>query len=956
MSKILKFISYSICLSTCTILFMRSAHAAEVSLEIAPTNWVSCFPVVNATFPSNLEEVTLEWALGESAEFTKIATCSDPSKESWTYELKGAIIGQKRRYRLAMTSGGNTSYSEPIAFTRFRNLDRNPRNRTVLASGVHSILSANSTTMRPFNGSISDYPDSTSYQNTGLKFTKEKVHIAGIRVYPRSDNIGRLNNRSFFGAVNAATYNSEYSAIGFISGLTAAYHYFPSTNTVTAFECCWVKPTNGNISEFEVYGWSESDLVDAGGSVDISFMPYSADETNFWPIVTATYPYGVDSAAIEIGRSIDGAFEELKSVNSPNDNQLVYTNRECKVGQTRYYRLKTVTRGVTYTSTPKKFVRFRWLERGPESPKKVRSGYSVMAGSSGSALYPFNGVIDTSDSSNPCGINFNEQVYVAGVRYYPRPGWAGRLSGRYTYASSTANDYSAGVKSAITPFLYCPSEKWYWFDSQDVENPYQYVYISPDYASIGEMEIYGWTVADIAATADPFFPTELTVVNGDDDGQVVLTWRGGLNLDSYCVQYRKRGYEEWFTAERELPTSIETCLLNGLETNTDYEFRVLGYAGYESGSSPISSVYVYQLVPGSGTGLNTLLYGPITSRHLNQRFHFEQRLSPTVDVYQATGFLFANTNLTSAMVIYRGKIILPLTGTYTFTAVVEGTDGSALYINGSECFNAFASASLKKVTKTLDAGEHDIELIYRSVNTKKSFSFTWALEGVWSERPVPMTQLKPAANSEMNLPHANATYDGWDYSPAIGSASYIPRFYALGGTSYRMTGEAQDYNSPNLLSLLTRSLDGPFTLTADFTSATTKGRIALFVSKSPTSLSANCVNYIYTGDAVGLKGGPNNRDWGFKSLWPSASGEKRRLRIRRLRDKTITFSDMDVANGTWVTRFTMPQGVNNEDGWSLAADKLYVGVSLFGNTSQKSDVTFSNLNLSLDNGTVIILR
>ena len=173
---------------------------------------------------------------------------------------------------------------------------------------------------------------------------------------------------------------------------------------------------------------------------------------------------------------------------------------------------------------------------------------------------------------------------------------------------------------------------------------------------------------------------------------------------------------------------------------------------------------------------------------------------------------------------------------------------------------------------------------------------------------------------------------------------------------YRMTGEAQDYNTPNLLSLLTRPLDGPFTLTADFSSAATKGRIALFISKSPTSLSANCVNYIYTGNEVGLKGGPSDRDWGFKIPWLSATGEKRRLRIRRLRDKTIEFSDMDVANGTWVTRFTMPQGVHDEDGWSLATDKLYVGVSLFGNTSYQSDVTFSNLNLSLDNGTVIILR
>ena len=58
------------------------------------------------------------------------------------------------------------------------------------------------------------------------------------------------------------------------------------------------------------------------------------------------------------------------------------------------------------------------------------------------------------------------------------------------------------------------------------------------------------------------------------------------------------------------------------------------------------------------------------------------------------------------------------------------------------------------------------------------------------------------------------------------------------------------------------------------------------------------------------------------------------------------------ADGIWHTRLTMPQGVY--DGWSLAADKLWI--SLFGNTSQRSDVTFTNLKLSLDNGTVIWLK
>ncbi len=693
----MKKLAYDVVCLSAAALWAHGALAAEVSLAIAPTNWVTCAPVATATFAAELDSVVLEWAPGDAGAFTQIATCPDPSAETWTVELPGTVVGQPRRYRLAMTSGGSTSYSDPVAFTRFRNLDRNPRDRTALATGVYPVLSADSNSMKPFNAYTGDWADSGSYQNVGLKFTNGKVYVAGIRVYPRSNNIGRLNNRNFFGAESASTYSTDYSAIGYISGLTAAWHYYPSTDTSTAFECCWLKADNGNIAEMEVYGWTDVDLDDAGGAVEIGFVPYSAAETNVWPIVTATYPYGVDSAAIEIGRRVDGDFEAVKSVTSPDGTPFSYTNLECKVGQTRYYRLKTVTGGSVYTSTPKKFTRFRWLERGPETPSAVRSGYSIIAGTSDNAKRPFNGTTsEPKDSVSPCGINFNEQVYVAGVRYYPRPSWAARLSSRYTYASATASDYSAGTKTPITPFLYCASEKWYWYDSEDIDSPYQYVYISPSNGSIGEMEIFGWTAADIAAAADPFFPTELTAINGDAAGKVVLAWGGGLNLDSYSVQYRQQGYEGWTTAVNGLAVDVESYELSGLEMNTTYEFRVVGHAGAESGTSPTASVYVYQLVPGAGTGLNTLLYGPIDSRNLGQRFCFEQRLSPTVDVHRASGSLFSTTNLASAMVIYRGKIILPLAGKYTFTAVVEGSDGSALYIDGSEGFNAFSGASLKK--------------------------------------------------------------------------------------------------------------------------------------------------------------------------------------------------------------------------------------------------------------------
>ena len=170
-----------VCLSAAALLWAHGAPAAEVSLAIAPTNWVTCAPVVTATFAAGLDVVVLEWAPGDAGAFTQIATCPDPSAETWTVELPGTVVGQPRRYRLAMTSGGSTSYSDPVAFTRFRNLDRNPRDRSALATGVYPVLSADSNSMKPFNAYTGDWADSADAILTAYLPGQEGARVlAGI--------------------------------------------------------------------------------------------------------------------------------------------------------------------------------------------------------------------------------------------------------------------------------------------------------------------------------------------------------------------------------------------------------------------------------------------------------------------------------------------------------------------------------------------------------------------------------------------------------------------------------------------------------------------------------------------------------------------------------------------------------------------------------------------------------
>lgn len=76
------------------------SHSAELSISV--TNWVECVPVASATFPAGCSEVSLEWSPSGDGEFARIATLADPSAlESWTMELPGTVVAQKRYYRLA---------------------------------------------------------------------------------------------------------------------------------------------------------------------------------------------------------------------------------------------------------------------------------------------------------------------------------------------------------------------------------------------------------------------------------------------------------------------------------------------------------------------------------------------------------------------------------------------------------------------------------------------------------------------------------------------------------------------------------------------------------------------------------------------------------------------------------------------------------------------------------------
>lgn len=947
--------------------------AAELSLGVSVANWTTCVPVATATFPLGCDSVAIEWSDSQDGAYEQIVAMDSPAaEESWTVDLTGAVIGAKRYYRLAAAASGATAYSDPVGFTRFRLISHNINDPMSLAPGVQTLLSLNSTSILPFDNKFDSWPDNDSYATVGLRFMDGKRFIAGVRIYPRYNNSGRLNNRYFYASETYSEYDNNKVELCYVSGFANSsaannnsWKYFASSDVDTPFECCWVKADNGNVAEIRVFGWDAEDEADsAGGGVLLDFIPRSAD-TNFYPVVTGIYPYGVDEAAVQVGRRATGEFSDLAAVSSPDGSPIVVTNTNCKVGQTRYYRLRTLKGNVEYFSTPKKFIRFRQLERSPDNPSTVRSGYAILNNSNSRNRQIFDGSTTTpnADASTPIGINFKEGVHVAGFRYYPRQSWAGRLNGIITYAYANDADYSAGTKVAISPLLVVPSVAWRWFDSHDVENTYQYVTITPTFGNLNEMEIYGWTQGDIDAAGDPFWPTYLNAVNGESSGEVAVSWGGGANIESYDVLFRLDGDEQWTPVVEGLPPESTSYTVGGLAGKTNCFFRVVARAGAEQGSPPDAVCFVYQLEPGPGTGLLRMLEGPVSSRDLSKRSYYETNVVASVDHYAVSGSLFSNTNLSSAAAWYLGKLIVPIAGEYTLSTVVSNSDGSALYVDGRYRCGNFSSAGYKAVTMHLDAGQHDVAIGWRSVNTVKYISFNWALENCWVARPVPQSQLVPADGSHKQLPNANFTYDGWDFSPSTGTAQggtgpYMSAVWREANGSYRLVGHGGDYNGPGCLALLTREATGPFVLVCDFDTSALSGRPSLFVSKSATSLSSNCMNYIFSGGDFGFKGGQGNNDWG--PAWHHGGNYSRvRMRIKREVDGTVTFAHKNLATpgADWVTSVEMPQGVHASTGWSLAQNKLWVGVSLFGAVSSSmSNVAFSNLSLVLQNGTVVRIR
>ena len=300
------------------------------------------------------------------------------------------------------------------------------------------------------------------------------------------------------------------------------------------------------------------------------------------------------------------------------------------------------------------------------------------------------------------------------------------------------------------------AEQWFLW----AEN---FTYAQTFHGNVAELMFFGWTEDDIRAAGIVTAPTALTFTRAMDGRSVAVAWTAGANASGYRIERRARGADAWNVLGT--TTGDVTTWSDATMTQGALQYRAVAL-GIDDEAPSTMFDYTYY-VPGDGMGLTGALYAPFiandarycmpTNRWALPVGNVALRLPPLAEFVEGSGV----TN--NARLLWRGALIVPITGSYTFT--LETSDGGAVYIDNETVCNSWTGGSKTfSGTTDLTAGEHAIEVDARLQGTyqdMKTCVLRWS--GTVPDDVVPATQLKPAAAE------ATLDIDGWIGSALNGS-------------------------------------------------------------------------------------------------------------------------------------------------------------------------------------------
>ena len=467
------------------------------------------------------------------------------------------------------------------------------------------------------------------------------------------------------------------------------------------------------------------------------------------------------------------------------------------------------------------------------------------------------------------------------------------------------------------------------------------------------------TLRNVYFGTDPG-PTNLVLSAADVEGKSAkLDFFGATG--PVRVQVREQGAEAWTDYGEVLPAGTTSAVVSGLASPKVYELRVVTVSDAALGvsASPTVTFNCGYGLAGSLENIEKFVYSNLAvddCRYRETR-HFQQ---PFVDL-DDTKYIFAATNLQNALVCWRGKLVVPVAGTYTFRMLADKTASGAVpsirfAIDGADLWNEYGInvnqwnawgnhtySGYCDVSAELTAGVHDFLVDWLTLAPRCTFfDLHWSRaaneatgDAGFAEMRIPQTNF--LAGSESDLPvHC---WDGLAWQ-LTGSCVYKTgkMLFAekIGANDYSFNASKDEssiyYQAPQLL----KPVSGAFSAEATFYASETEfGALTCRNGNNWVVLEFDTINDRY--DFMGSRADDSNRYNG--KIWKETSLDgidavkfriKRRANTKDIKYYVATRDATTQQWGDYQLYATSPEGKNryyNTDLAVLTNDVLYAGAA-----------------------------
>ena len=522
-----------------------------------------------------------------------------------------------------------------------------------------------------------------------------------------------------------------------------------------------------------------------------SFTVARSELTNQYAVLSWTLPAGITNTVIYRAYGEGGPWTELAET---NNLATTWTDETAPLGVPCWYKIAFAERDEEDVRTVGDMCaatvshrRCQLLERDWSDMTHVKEGVTIVYNANGkisnngdnrsgtyttratrdeSAADAFDGdeithpniAKGTITGRSGIGVDLVSQHFLEFVRCNPRTNNNNQrksFNGHMYYGSNDETlDFSSdepGITEAAV--LADNTKRWYELTSTN-RAPFRFFYAyNPSNASWGlgicEIQFYG-------------YPASAYGVYAIGAVDLAADWNGGASV---ALSWKDNGYGTLFNVERSMDggatwTAIASGLAATSYTDSDIAldgaerlYRIASVSGEAVSYS--ATVRCVPYVHGDGVGLHRSALFPFISTEATEMTEYVS--TGAVHIVDATladarpmieGVEGSHTNV---YVTWTGKLIVPIAGSYKFTAAARGM--VSVYVDGSSVCCYSAGSGMNEITsaaKSLTAGEHDIRVLYWQGAADSGCTLYW--DGAVVKEAIPLSQLQPVVPNALSAP------------------------------------------------------------------------------------------------------------------------------------------------------------------------------------------------------------